>query len=102
MGGNEKKHDSLDFAGGKITTIMGGSDIDLRDCQMRPGRNELDIMCVMGGVDLKVPPHWNILIEVSPVMGGVDDKRKVHEITNPDSTLVIRGFCVFGGLEIKN
>ena len=56
----------------------------------------------MGGVDLKVPAHWNILIEVSPIMGGVDDKRKLHEVTDPDSTLVIKGFCLFGGLEIKN
>ena len=102
MGGKEKKVETADFAGGKITTIMGGTDLDLRDCQLRPGRNELDIVCVMGGVDLKVPPHWNVRLEVSPIMGGVDDKRNNIEISDPDSILVIKGYCMFGGLEVRS
>ena len=102
MGGSERKPGSIEFTGGKITTIMGGCDVDLRDSQLQPGVSELDIICFMGGVDLKIPPNWQVILELSPILGGVDDKRRMDELTDPDRTLVIRGYCMFGGVEIKN
>jgi hypothetical protein len=54
----------------------------------------------MGGVAIKVPPDWQVLVQVSPTMGAVEDKTVPP--MNPTKRLVIKGEVVVGGIEIKN
>lgn len=101
--GSERIIPPGEFKGGRIEIIFGGSEIDLTKCTLAPGKNILELECIFGGVEIKVPPDWKISVEISPVMGGFVDKRKVFNVDNDSgSELLIKGTVVFGGGEIKS
>lgn len=103
FGGGERRLLSQNFRGGKITCIFGGGEIDLTSAQLATGSNELEISCVFGGVSLVVPSDWNIITDVTPVLGGFSDQRKTAVSTiDMSKTLVITGAVVFGGGEVKS
>jgi hypothetical protein len=51
-----------------------------------------------------VPAHWKIQTdEMVTIFGGLNDKRPLPSQPSPDQrTLVIKGTCVFGGIDIKS
>ena len=104
FGGGDRQIISNNFRGGKVTCIFGGMELDLTKSQLAPGRNEIEVACVFGGVTVIVPDSWSVSIEVTPVLGGFSDSRKFR----PDRTiqqtgeLILRGAVVFGGGEIKS
>jgi len=102
--GGERQIVSESFKGGKVTAVFGGIELDLSKAKMAPGRNELEIACVFGGATIIVPDDWFITIEVTPVLGGFSDSRKLSPGRTIDSTsqLVIKGAVVFGGGEVKS
>jgi predicted membrane protein len=102
--GGERQIVSDNFRGGKVSAVFGGMELDLTKAKLAPGRNELEIACVFGGATFIVPDDWNISIEVTPVLGGFNDSRKLipGRIVDPSKQLVIKGAIVFGGGEIKS
>ena len=102
--GGERQIVSENFRGGKISAVFGGMELDLTKAKLAPGRNELEIACVFGGATFIVPDDWNISIEVTPVLGGFSDSRKLipGRIIDTTKQLVIKGAVVFGGGEIKS
>jgi predicted membrane protein len=102
--GGERQIVSENFRGGKVTAIFGGSEIDLTKAKLAPGRSELELACIFGGTTLIVPDDWFVTLEVTPVLGGFGDSRKLNPTRTVDSTrqLVIKGAIVFGGGEIKS
>jgi predicted membrane protein len=102
--GGERQVVSENFKGGKISAVFGGMELDLTKAKLAPGRNEIEIACVFGGATFIVPDEWNISIEVTPVLGGFSDSRKLipGRTIDPTRQLVIKGAVVFGGGEIKS
>jgi predicted membrane protein len=99
MGGFRKKSNSQDFKGGELTAIMGGLEIDLRDASIKD-KAVINIEVVMGGVEMRVPDDWLVVIEGFPILGGYEDKtRPPKEATKH---LVLQGTVVMGGVEVKN
>ncbi|MDO6432971.1 LiaF-related protein [Flavitalea sp. BT771] len=101
FGGVHKKVVSKNFKGGDITSIMGGTELDLTQADFT-GVIHLDVTQVMGGTKIIVPPHWEVRCEVSAMFAGFEDKRQQPAITNPDKVLIIDGTSIFGGIELKN
>ncbi len=105
FGGREVFINSLNFYGGKITTIFGGAEYDLRNAQLSTNGALIDSVSVFGGCGFKVPPDWTVKNEVTAVFGGFSDKRGAspHQVSSdPSKTLIIKGFTAFGGVEIKH
>lgn len=102
--GSEKIITSRNFRGGKITSIFGGSEINLTQAQLGPGNNNLEITAIFGGSTLIVPPEWQIKVNVTAVFGGISDKRYKRRDVPTDETkiLYINGLVLFGGGEIKS
>jgi len=102
--GGERQILSQNFRGGKVSAVFGGGEIDLTKAQLAQGTNYIEIGCVFGGVTIIVPDDWWVKIEVTPIMGGFTDSRKLSPGRNVDSTkqLVIKGAVVFGGGEVKS
>jgi len=103
FGGADRIITSQDFKGGKVTSIFGGSDINLVNATLAPGTNVLDVFVLFGGTDIIVPPDMNVRVEVTAVFGGFSDERKIIN-NNPDNDgreLVIKGLVLFGGGEVK-
>jgi predicted membrane protein len=104
FGGSEQKVKSRNFKGGRLTNIFGGSTFDMLDAQLAPGRNTIDVFCMFGGSKFIVPADWKVRVEVTAIFGGFADKRKSvsTSATTFDSEMIIKGFVIFGGGEIKN
>ncbi len=102
--GGERQVVSQNFRGGKISSVFGGIELDLTKAKLAPGRNDIEIACVFGGATIIVPDTWYVTIEVTPVLGGFSDSRKIAPGRTLDTTsqLVIKGAVVFGGGEIKS
>lgn len=104
FGGGHKIIVTDNFKGGNITSIFGGSEIDLRECKLAQGTNVIDIVAVMGGSNIIVPPDWKILIDVLPIFGGFSNKvrRDPNTVIDTEKTLLIKGFVLFGGGEVRS
>lgn len=104
FGGGEKNITSSNFHGGRITSIFGGGEINLAKAQIEEGnRAVIDVLCIFGGVELRVPKDWTVQSELSVVLGGFEDQRDVSSMEpNPNKVLVIKGLVIFGGGQIKH
>ena len=102
--GGERQIVTENFKGGKVTSVFGGSEIDLTKAKLAPGFSELEIVCIFGGTTIIVPADWNIKVEVVPVLGSFGDERKLNLGRTIDTSrqLIIKGAVVFGGGEIKS
>jgi predicted membrane protein len=101
FGGVHKKVVSKNFKGGDITSLMGGTEIDLTQADFT-GTVRLDVTQIMGGTKIIVPPHWEVRSEVSAVFAGFEDKRQQPAVTNPNKVLILDGTSIFGGIELRN
>lgn len=100
--GLKRKVMSKDFKGGEITTVFGGSDIDLMHADIQE-QAVLKVSVVFGGVKLIVPPHWDVELGVSNLAAGVEDKRYFQQTDqDPQKKLVITGSVIFGGIDISS
>jgi len=104
FGGSKKSFQIDNFKGGNVTSIFGGSEIDLMDCTLANGTNRLELFFLFGGSSLKIPSNWNVLIQLTPIFGGFSDKRAIpqSQVFDNSKTLIISGIVVFGGGELTN
>ena len=102
MAGSSKRFLTKEFVGGKINCIMGGSEVNLTEADL-VNNSVLRVFVLMGGIELRVPKEWNIQLDVMPIAGGVDDKitKYPDNVVNPDKRLILTGYVVMGGIEIK-
>ena len=103
LGSGRKTINSQNFRGGRTTVILGGIHIDLHDANLAEGTNTLDITALLGGIEIIVPRDWKIIVNVTPIFGGVDDKRVVNanQVYESNKILIISGTVIFGGCDIK-
>lgn len=101
MAGLNRKNASKAFRGGEVTAVMGGCELDLRDAKIAGGEAVIEVFALWGGIDIKVPGDWTVVNNVTPLLGGSEDTRKVVG-SDPTQRLVVQGFAVMGGIEISN
>ena len=101
--GAERQLITDNFMGGKVTSIFGGGEVDLTRSSLAPGNNVIEITCIFGGTTIIVPESWNVLIDVTPILGGFSDGRRLsgEVLKDKSRSLTIRGQVIFGGGEIK-
>ncbi|WP_018014954.1 LiaF transmembrane domain-containing protein [Teredinibacter turnerae] len=104
LGGGNYTKSSQELSGGNIFCLMGGADLDLREADFIGSTMQLDIVALMGGADIKIPPHWQVSLKVLPLLGGVSDKSVclADKIGVPKKTLVVSGVACMGGINIRN
>lgn len=101
LGGLEQRCTARRFKGGSISAILGGHEVDLRDADIEDGAIAvLDVFAFMGGVEIRIPDDWTVVMEGSAFLGGYENKARGSVAV--DKRLVIRGQAVMGGVEIRN
>lgn len=103
FGGAKRNVFNKNFKGGEVTAIFGGADISLMQADIE-GTAILELNNIFGGTKLLVPAHWEVQSDIVTILGGVEDKRPMH-VNDPGATkkvLVLKGVCVFGGVDIKS
>ncbi len=99
MSGIVLRNDSQEFTGGEINAVMGAVELDLRGAAIAT-EAVLHLSIVMGGVEIKVPREWSIVVNGSPLLGGMEDKTVPP--MSPGKRLVVEGSVIMGGVEISN
>lgn len=102
FGGVEESITSQRFTGGHATVVFGGAEIDLRKAVLAGNEATLDLSVIFGGIDLKVPEEWQILVDGTAILGGVEDKtgQGSAESREGKPRLHVRATAIFGGVEI--
>ncbi len=104
FGGGSKIVASDNFRGGNITSVFGGSEINLTGCKLADGDQIIDVLLIFGGTTIVVPRDWNVVVNVTSILGGFSDKsiRDPGVIPDQSRTLYVKGLAMFGGGEVKN
>lgn len=94
---------SEDFRGGNITAYFGGADVDLRNVKVINDNIEININATFGGIELKVPVNWVLIINGSPFFGALENKTHPYNLSEEELKTVRINYTIsFGGIEIKN
>ncbi len=99
MSGSQGNIASSNFAGGEITAVMGGVELDLRNASIQTDA-VLNVFAFWGGISLKIPSDWSVVNNANAFLGGVDDT--TVPAMGSSKRLIITGTAIMGGVEIKN
>jgi predicted membrane protein len=101
LGGASRRITASNFQGGDVTAVMGGCEIDLRDCGSEGGPAEINTFAFWGGVEIRVPPDWEVQVKGTAVLGAYEDKTRTAE-GEGRKVLTVTGMAIMGGVEINN
>lgn len=102
FGGINRDVISKSFKGGELTAFMGGAEFHFGKADIEE-RAVLDVTVIMGGVKLVVPENWDIELNTTNILGGIEDKRRHSGATVGETKkLVLTGTVIMGGVEIKS
>ncbi len=108
FGGTERRINSQTFKGGRVTSIFGGVELDFRDANIDGDEATLEVNCIFGGVEIRVPDSGMSIPGASQCLAAIRIKPPfscVHPQDSADGkrkTLIITGTVIFGGVEIGN
>lgn len=99
LGGFERRITSQHFKGGEVTAIMGGCALDMRGAQIDT-EAVINVFAVWGGITIKCPPDWTVVLHGTPIMGGFEEKTAPP--ADSSKRLIVRGYAIMGGVEVRN
>lgn len=82
--------------------LMGGIELDFRAARLTHQVTEINIVAIMGGVVITVPPTVRVESDGFAIMGGFDDVPNGLVSSDPNAPLIrIRGLALMGGVEVR-
>lgn len=94
---------SKQFKGGKIESVFGEVEMDLRDAEIEGDQAVLKADAVFGSGRILVPNTWMIYNRGTAVMGEYADETNQRPPEGPGAKrLIVTGGAVFGSIVIKN
>ena len=102
--GGKRRVTDEDFRSAKYDAVFGGFEIDLRSAQIQGDSATIEVNAVFGGIEVKVPLNWSVVMRGAGVFGGFADSTEQPNpaVVRNIKQLFVRGAAVFGGVEIKN
>ncbi|GAA4093395.1 LiaF transmembrane domain-containing protein [Mucilaginibacter panaciglaebae] len=102
FGSNKKVIFSKNFQGGEIVNVMGGTELDFTQADIK-GRVYIDVTQIFGGTKIIVPSHWMVVSNMAAVFAGVDDKRiRTNAPLDSEKVLVLTGVSIFAGVDVRS
>lgn len=96
---NTRKLAPKTFSGMNIVAMMGGCELDLTQAEMTQSPAIIETFAFWGGVEIFVPPDWEVIGEVVPIMAGFEVTTSAT--ARPDRRLIVRGAAIMAGTEVK-
>lgn len=87
----------------RIFTFMGNAELDLELARMGEGISEIEIRCILGNVEIKVPADIRVQCEGDGIAGNFELVR-IGEVPTPDvnaPTLKVTGTAYLGSVTVK-
>jgi predicted membrane protein len=98
--GLKRRVDSPSFQGGKAEIVLGSLELDLTGATPAGGQAVVYLSVVLGSIELRVPREWTVIIDGTPVLGSVEDKRRPVAESERKGTLHLKTSVVLGSIEI--
>ncbi len=86
-----------------IFTMMGGVDLDLRLAKYAAHEVVITVNAFMGGAQIIVGPHTNVVIDGTGIMGGYSgpSDKTPAELDADSPTVRISGVAIWGGVSVE-
>jgi hypothetical protein len=85
-----------------LRVFWGHIELDFRDASLAPGTTTIDVGVLMGNLEIILPPHLSIDVDVSSFMGSVEERHRVPPDADPARpVLQLVGSVRLGNLEIS-
>jgi hypothetical protein len=83
-----------------VVAVFGGIELDLRQAVLSRREITINIVAVMSGVNLTVPPGVRVVNSIADVFGGTS--LAPEDTLDADAPLIrLTGFNLFGGVSVK-
>jgi hypothetical protein len=86
-----------------VFAMLGGAELDMREAQFADRDVVITVNVFMGGVDITVNPHTNVVIEGTGIMGGYSGPsgKVPAELDANSVTVRVRGVAIWGGVAVS-
>ena len=85
----------------KVWAVAGGGELDLREARFAPGVTAIEVVAVMGGVDLVLPEGVRVEVVGAAFLGGFDHNAGAA-VEDPNAPLIrVSGVAVMGGVDVS-
>ena len=99
--GRDIRVDNSYFNGADLSALFGGIDMNLKNALIRKNVT-IEVKAVFGGIDIIMPADVRVVVDVTPILGGVENGTRTPLGADENMpTVFIKGTCLFGGLEVK-
>lgn len=100
LSGLESNNQSQQFKGGRLATILGGIELDLRAAKLYENEVYIEANAFLGGIEIHVPSHWRVEVSGTPILGGMSNSTKPN--SDPGAPVLrVRYLAILGGIEIN-
>ncbi|HMH89592.1 MAG TPA: DUF1707 domain-containing protein [Streptosporangiaceae bacterium] len=85
-----------------VVSVLGGVELDFREATLPAGDITISAVCVLGGLEITVPPEMHVVDNGVAILGGREITADSDESGQPGAPVLrIKGFCFLGGVEVK-
>lgn len=86
----------------RSVAILGSVELDLTRARIGAGTSHIEVVAVMGSIEITVPPDLRIECDGDPLLGSFEVKGNVRGTMSPDAPLVrITGTAFAASVEVK-
>lgn len=86
----------------QASAVFGGMSLDFREAVFGPGVTEINVVALMGGVQLIVPPGLSVEVSGTAIMGGFGHIERTPVQADPDRPLLrVHGLAIMGGVAVE-
>jgi predicted membrane protein len=106
LGGTHLRIDSRHFHGAQVTSILSKGKVDLTRADIE-GEASLDVLSILGTVEILVPEGWEIAIHGSSLIGDMKNETRPGESGRRAGSpvakrLTVKGLALLGDVFIRN
>ena len=83
-------------------TVLASQIFDFSDTELPPGPTTLEVLAVLGSVEIYVPADLCVRMEAVPILGSATVGRGLDAAERPGKpVLVVTGNAILGSIEVK-
>jgi predicted membrane protein len=97
-----RRIEAPNFKGGTAEVVLGSAEIDLSGAGLEGGQAVLALSAVLGSIEVRVRPEWQVVIDGTPVLGSIEQKKKQPSDAEKKGTLHVNASVVLGSIQIKD
>jgi hypothetical protein len=82
--------------------VLGGISLDFRETVLGAGVTDVNVLAVLGSVEIIVPPEMAVEVDGMAVLGGFEYQTNAPPRTDPNPPILrVRGLAVLAGVNVE-